>query len=267
MLSTMIVRRCRESGLSIRANAAAALEAQLHSENFENIAEKLDMVLGQLKHHLERDRLPPIVTYDCAMDVLAELSKDSSDLAAESIRVLSSFDLPRIHYNVAQKQFFVSRDSSPGHFERRARSVHGTAADKAILYRDRFSIVRQRVMRNPLFTRPYLGRDENREYVQLTPLDSLVGSRGHKCLIGMLSQVEEGVFYLEDLNAKVPVDLSDAATTEGFFAEGSIVLAEGSLEDGVFHVSMMGFPPPETRHQTLDALAGVCFNSILRIRC
>lgn len=253
----MLVRRCRESGLSLRANAAAALEAQLRSEQFENIPDKLDLILGHVKQHLERERLPPIITYDVAMDVVAELSKDVADLAAESIRVLSSFDLPRLHYNGAQKQFFVSsNDSAPGHFERQETSVHGTAVDKAALYRDRFSFVRQRVMRNPLFSRPYLGNAKNREYVQLTPLDSLVGSHGHKCLIGMLAQVEEGVFYLEDLNAKVPIDLSAAGTTEGFFTEGSVVLAEGRLQDGVFHVSMMGFPPPETRRQTIAALAG-----------
>ena len=63
-----------------------------------------------LKEHIEREKLPPIITYDCAMDVLAELSKDTDDLAAESIRVLSAFDLPRMRYNGAQKQFFVAHD-------------------------------------------------------------------------------------------------------------------------------------------------------------
>ena len=252
----LLIRRCRASGLSVQADAAQALQAQLRSEKQENIPEKIDLILHQLKEHIEREKLPPIITYDSAMDVLAELSKDTDDLAAESIRVLSAFDLPRMRYNGAQKQFFVAHDSAPGHFERRSMAVHGTAADKAALYRDRFSMVRQRVMRNPLFCRPYQGSAKNQEYVQLTPLDSLVGSHGHKCLIGMLTQVEEGVFYLEDLNARIPVDLSAATTTEGFFTEGTVVLAEGRLEDGVFHVSMMGFPPPETRRQTVAALGG-----------
>ena len=118
--------------------------------------------------------------------------------------------------------------------------------------------MQQRVLRNPLFSRPLNqgATGKAREYVQLTPLDSLIGAGGHKCLVGMLTQVEEGVFYLEDLNAKIPLDLSNAATTEGFFTEGCVVLAEGELEDGVFRVSMMGFPPPEARKKTLATLGG-----------
>ena len=37
------------------------------------------------------------------------------------------------------------------------------------------------------------------------------------------------------------------------------MLAEGELEDGVFHVDMMGFPPPERRSQSLAAAGGTDF--------
>jgi hypothetical protein len=38
------------------------------------------------------------------------------------------------------------------------------------------------------------------------------------------------------------------------FMENCIVLAEGSLVDGVFRVERMGSPPPETREQSLEII-------------
>lgn len=99
----------------------------------------------------------------------------------------------------------------------------------------------------------------------------------------MLCEVEEGSFYLEDLNAHVPLDLSGAVsiqiafvlyvpylnvpicsfrvmmeiiqvTTPGMFTENCIVLTEGEMVGGQFRVKIMGFPPPQQRHESLDAI-------------
>jgi DNA polymerase epsilon subunit 2 len=72
----------------------------------------------------------------------------------------------------------------------------------------------------------------------------------------MLCEVEEGCFHLEDLNAHVPIDLSQTVTTPGLFTENCIVLAEGQLVDGVFVVQQLGFPPPQQRLDSLDAVGG-----------
>ena len=46
---------------------------------------------------------------------------------------------------------------------------------------------------------------------QLTTVDTLLGSGGgSRWLLGMLCEMEEGRFHLEDLNASVPLDLSQA---------------------------------------------------------
>ena len=48
---------------------------------------------------------------------------------------------------------------------------------------------------------------------QLSTIDTLIGSKGGvKWLLGTLCEVEEGSFYLEDLNAHVPLDLSQAVS-------------------------------------------------------
>ena len=38
------------------------------------------------------------------------------------------------------------------------------------------------------------------------------------------------------------------------FTENCIVLTEGEMIDGQFRVKMMGFPPPQQRHESLDAI-------------
>lgn len=60
---------------------------------------------------------------------------------------------------------------------------------------------------------------------------------------------------MEDLSARVPVDLSEAEKTHGLFTENSVVVAEGMLQsDGVFKVAAFGLPPAETRAESQKAL-------------
>ena len=46
-------------------------------------------------------------------------------------------------------------------------------------------------------------------------------------VLGMLTQLEEGRWYLEDEKGNIPVDLSGATRTAGLFTEGVIVVARG----------------------------------------
>jgi len=46
--------------------------------------------------------------------------------------------------------------------------------------------------------------------VQLTSINSLVGATGGKILFGMIAELEQGKFFLEDLDARVQLDLSEA---------------------------------------------------------
>lgn len=105
----------------------------------------------------------------------------------------------------------------------------------------RFALLQQRISRNKLFTRPALssaGASDGARYCELTPLQALLGTAGEThYVMGALSQLEDGRFYLEDLTASIQVDLSTAATTAGLFTENCIVVAEGAVDHhGVFEV-------------------------------
>lgn len=65
-------------------------------------------------------------------------------------------------------------------------------------------------------------------------------------VLGLLSQLTEGKFYIEDPTGIVPIDLSGAQFHSGLFCDGCFVLVEGRYDDNnTFRVNGLGFPPPE----------------------
>lgn len=91
------------------------------------------------------------------------------------------------------------------------------------------------------------------QYYRLTPLNSVMGSGGcgSLCVFGMLSELEDGQFYIEDDEMKLRVDLSQCVPSDGLYCENSFVLAEGVLQDQTFVARALGFPLAEGRQRTL----------------
>ena len=55
-------------------------------------------------------------------------------------------------------------------------------------------------------------------YAQLTELKALLGCVGQvRFVMGCISQLQDGRYFLEDMSDSLPIDLSDAQTTSGFF--------------------------------------------------
>ena len=53
---------------------------------------------------------------------------------------------------------------------------------------------------------------------QLSSIKALSGNPGQTSFImGSITQPEDGRYYLEDLSASIPIDLTDAVTTTGFY--------------------------------------------------
>ncbi|XP_055990130.1 DNA polymerase epsilon subunit 2 isoform X2 [Sorex fumeus] len=134
-------------------------------------------------------------------------------------------------------------------------SLFGTARDKAELFRERYTILHQRTHRHELFTPPVIGShpDESGSKFQLKTIETLLGSTtkiGDVIVLGMITQLREGKYFLEDPTGTVQVDLSKAQFHSGLYTESCFVLAEGWFEDQVFHVNAFGFPPTEPSNTT-----------------
>ncbi|KAJ5981636.1 hypothetical protein N7499_009312 [Penicillium canescens] len=153
------------------------------------------------------------------------------------LKVIDAFDLPRLTYNV-DKKYFETIKSKP--------SLFPSPSHKTALFRDRYNLVYQRLLRNESFQSslgvasvPSLRRAPSniarRQSYKLTPIANLLGRSGTSHLIlGLLSISPTGDLSLVDLTGSLALDLSHARMIPedgAWFAPGMIVLVDGIYEE------------------------------------
>jgi DNA polymerase epsilon subunit 2 len=153
------------------------------------------------------------------------------------LKVIDAFDLPRLTYNV-DKKYFETIKSKP--------SLFPSPSHKTALFRDRYNLVYQRLLRNESFQSslgvtgvPSLRRASSniaqRQSYKLTPIANLLGRSGTSHLIlGLLSISPTGDLSLVDLTGSLALDLSHARMIPedgAWFAPGMIVLVDGIYEE------------------------------------
>ncbi|KAF2821680.1 hypothetical protein CC86DRAFT_458835 [Ophiobolus disseminans] len=195
----------------------------------------------------------------------------------EWLKVIGAFEQPRMIYNFTQKHFDKST-STP--------SLFPNPAHKTELFRQRYHIVHQRILRNETFQAPTFSTTRSATLIRagsiaaaqantITPIANLLGRTGSTHLIlGMLTVSPTGFLSLSDLTGTIALDIQHARPipeTGAYFAPGMIVLVEGSYEEdagagtstlggtggigGTIGGKLLGFsvghPPCERRTATL----------------
>ncbi len=74
----------------------------------------------------------------------------------------------------------------------------------------------------------------------------------------MLTRDNHGQLRLEDLNNQVKVDVSAAKIDDAFYTDHCMVLADGELVQGTFHVHVLTMPPIEEPSVTLNVFDVRC---------
>ncbi|KAJ5150960.1 DNA polymerase alpha/epsilon subunit B [Penicillium canariense] len=153
------------------------------------------------------------------------------------LKVIDAFDLPRLTYNV-DKKYFEAFKSKP--------TLFPPPSHKTALFRDRYNLVYQRLLRNESFQSslgvtgmPPLQRSSSnlgtQQSYKLTPIANLLGRSGTShLLLGLLSISPTGDLSLVDLTGTVVLDLSHARMIPedgAWFAPGMIVLVDGIYEE------------------------------------
>ncbi|XP_039127391.1 DNA polymerase epsilon subunit B [Dioscorea cayenensis subsp. rotundata] len=219
--------------------------------------EALDLLIDEIDKEslkssiLDRDAIQRVVSLlleaESAVEPTASVASSRT-----ALRVIDVFLVPRFRYDSIKRVFYEHTGKLP---------IHGEAGDKAALYRDRFQLLLQRLSRDKYFSRPAFDTImSDSDSYEITPIQSLIGCTGRRWIMGVISQLEEGHFFLEDLTAAVPIDLSSAKITSGFFVENTIIVAEGELlSNGTFQVNTCGFPPLEDRDTSLSLIMGLDF--------
>ncbi|KAG0003939.1 DNA-directed DNA polymerase epsilon, subunit B [Modicella reniformis] len=137
-----------------------------------------------------------------------------------------------------------------------------TPEEKTAMFRARYHVLLQRVLRNARFAPPvFIGGAEKNQYMKLTPVKALKGRSGENVLIfGMLVRKGDGKFCLEDLDDRIDLAMDHSKNGAGMFTENSFVLVQGHYtDDNVVIVESIGLPLPELREATKKVFGNIDF--------
>ncbi|KAH7356805.1 DNA polymerase alpha/epsilon subunit B-domain-containing protein [Rhexocercosporidium sp. MPI-PUGE-AT-0058] len=194
------------------------------------------------------------------------------------LKVVDAFEQPRLVYNVGKKHF--DRDSSKP-------SLLPQASHKTQVFRNRYNLIHQRLLRNESFQTPTFDTSKSslkrsssslattQQAYKLTPIANLLGRSGTShMLLGLLTISPTGTLAINDLTGSIALDLTHAKPIPedgAWFAPGMIVLVDGTYEEddhnvggglggvggvggtigGKFIGFFIGGPPCERRKVTL----------------
>lgn len=167
-----------------------------------------------------------------------ECTSASLDEDETLFNVIDAFSIPRFKFNDERKKFIIED------------SIHRDfLADcnlKSEYIQNRYTILWQRTSRHPLFA-PDPSTDRTVPTFQLKKVEQLLSTSKLKDIVvlGLLSQLSEGKYFIEDPTGAVQLDIKEASFHSGLFCEGCFALAEGTYSDNILKVSGLGFPPPE----------------------
>ncbi|XP_053376311.1 DNA polymerase epsilon subunit 2-like [Mercenaria mercenaria] len=254
-LKSTITSSFKMHGLSLRSEASRYLVDVFSQVDEEDCQEWLDKIIEIVQ---KQPLTSSLIDKQICESAVQECNAEQDDESDKIFSVIDAFSVPRFTYQKDRKKFIPNSTLGLP-----APCLHGNANDKANLFRERYTILQQRTLRHDLFTPPALGSapDESKKF-QLKPIEYLLGTTakvGEVIVLGMLTQLKEGKWYLEDPTGVVQIDLSKANFHTGLFTENCFVLAEGWYEDEMFHVNAFGFPPPEPAKTTRSFFGNLNF--------
>eukprot|EP00040_Diaphanoeca_grandis_P015010 m.76332 g.76332 ORF g.76332 m.76332 type:complete len:567 (-) comp24885_c0_seq1:21-1721(-) len=265
-LRLAISRKFKQNSLFLRGAASVLIQKTLMQQtelDTEQLNRLLDHLLTAVSDQALESNFVEESHVTAAFEKIRNGGANTSETAVISshvLQVINTFDVPRMLYNLDRKQFLETKHNS--------KLNPDTASSKAAVFRERFSILRQRTMRHPMFTKALEGSTKA-SGLELSPLSSLLGKRRrtnaqgseqNTIIMGLISQLEEGKYFIEDSDGCVRIKFdNELMYTEGLFTEMSIIIAEGIYDDGIFNAKTFGFPPPEVRTESIKIFGSLNF--------
>ncbi|KAF7235764.1 hypothetical protein EG68_11421 [Paragonimus skrjabini miyazakii] len=168
-----------------------------------------------LKQKIDETRITKTLCEQAVNECKADRSVDNPVLY-----VIDAFEVPRFHYSKSLKKFIPLESTS---MNRQMDSIFPASAQaKAFLYAHRYEVVHQRVLRHQLFSQTSANGSTSLDGSQMAsyrirPIEYLLAS-GSKIdsviVLGMLCQLREGDWHLEDPTGIVRLNLSQAVFHE-----------------------------------------------------
>ncbi|MCJ1406105.1 DNA-directed DNA polymerase epsilon, subunit B [Ptychographa xylographoides] len=194
------------------------------------------------------------------------------------LKVINAFEQPRLKYDANRKHF--EKVTTPA-------LLFPDRLHKTQVFRDRYNLIHQRLLRNESFQTPTVAINRNhslqrssstiataQEAYKLTPIANLLGRPGSShVLLGLLTIAPTGALAISDLTGSITLDLHHARPIPengAWFTPGMIVIVDGIYEEegpassglggvggvggtigGRFVGLSLGGPPCERREVTL----------------
>ncbi|KAM4066075.1 DNA polymerase alpha/epsilon subunit [Hirsutella rhossiliensis] len=191
------------------------------------------------------------------------------------LKIIDAYEQPRLVFNVGKK-----------HFERETAqpSLFPPASHKTAVFRNRYNVIHQRLLRNEAFQTSTVSSSRqrslqrslsNQQSLKITPIANMLGRHGSShMLLGQLVVLPTGDLAIGDLTGAIALDLSQAVAIpedSAWFCPGMVVLVDGVYEEeeeslgkglsgssgvggtlgGRFQGFFIGQPPCEKRRATL----------------
>ena len=274
-----IIKRFKLRGLSIKKDALDALLSALSNE--EDKGSSLDLIIDKLIENTSKASIQQssssssrsisvgssnLISLDVVEKVVADLTASEDDMVHEALKIIDAFDTPKLFYDEKNRTYKI--------IDNYKYTKHAAPEVRAAMYRQRLLLTQQRLLRSGKYkikgikskVSSHGGSDvpggdqshDNGGCLEVSTIESLLGSTGTKVLFGMLVNPEEGSWFLEDLSSIIRLDLTKVQTgnDDVLYTVGCQVIVLGQLRQGanVFVAEGMGFPHMESRNETLNAM-------------
>ncbi|RVX14082.1 DNA polymerase epsilon subunit B [Vitis vinifera] len=249
-----VQRKFKIRGYTLKVEALDEILSFLsHFQDAED--EAIDLLLDELENEslkssiLDKESVHRVVSL--LLEAEAAVEETPGAISTRSaLRIVDAFLMSKFCYDPIKKIFYENTGRL---------AIHGDASAKSALYRNRFLLLFQRLSRDQHFSKPAFDTEMSHfGSCEISPIQSLIGQTGKRWVMGVISQLEDGHFFLEDLTASVEINLSNAIS----FTQLTVFFSIYGWDIGLFalpEVSTCGFPPLEDRDESLASLSGLDF--------
>ena len=220
-------RSSSPSSTSSDASPSAALPQQLLTD-----------LVSKVKLSLMERGSGSVVDPDLLQLAISSIHSRTNVQRADLIQHLSALTMPRFYFDSHHRTFLPLPTSPP---------LCSPVPHQSLLFTHRYDLIHQRVLSNPLFS-------SSTSSFTLSTLDTLHGTSYKHNLLAMITLAADQRYHLEDATASIPITWgADFVYGDGYFMEGSIVLAEGRMDDTTDTLTLdtIMMPPVERRKDTL----------------
>lgn len=114
--------------------------------------------------------------------------------------IINAYEIPKMKYDICRKKFVIDNESS-----------YPEAQYKSLIFKNRFEIVWYKTLRHKQFLSCKFEKPQT-DKMNLIPIEYLLSElkTGNVCTMGMITQLTEDQYYLEDTSGIIKINLTGA---------------------------------------------------------